>query len=372
MSAVLNFPVSYLDDEYLKQLEQESLASPNGAGPSDEPLPPALRASEIGEIAPVEWLVQDFWTAGDLGLFVGDGGAFKSSAAIHMAAAVAGGYDVFERFRARQAPVLIVSAEDPASVVLMRLAAFLEGQAWKTERVLPNVHVLATPDVNLAEGRWKHHLAEEIARVEPGLVVIDPWFEILGADENSNTEVRPAVKYLRSLTSICGSAILVVHHSGKQSPDKRILDRIRGASALPYAARMIYFFEFRDDGVYVENLKLSRGARLRPFVVGRQIESQGDNRAMWDSARLFYETKQQHIESRGELFVIQQLRLAYPNRKTTAQLRALGSVAMPKYSAQEVSAGIAACHARGIIDFEPGERGSRLWQLLRRSEDEPS
>src|SRR5690606_35568539 len=99
-----------------------------------ESLPPATRALDAPPCEPPEWIIGDVWPAGEVGLIVGDGGAFKSSAALHIAGAIAGGYQVFERFSTVRRPVLIVSAEDSASVILMRLEAFIAGHSWDRER----------------------------------------------------------------------------------------------------------------------------------------------------------------------------------------------------------------------------------------------
>jgi RecA-family ATPase len=198
----------------LKREAQAAIADP--AHPPIELPKQAIGAIDAPPQPPMSWLIRDLWPAAQIGLFVGDGGAFKSSAALHMACAIAGGYSVFERYRVeRAAPVLIVSAEDDLAVVLMRLEAFIAGHEWDRDRVMSNVHIIADGEPSLGEAVWKLHLLGEAERIRPGFIILDPWAELMGGDENSNTDARPAIKYLRRLATVSGAGVAVVHHAGK-------------------------------------------------------------------------------------------------------------------------------------------------------------
>jgi len=334
------------------------------AAPFTPRLPAAVRAIDAPAPVPVSWAIEDLWTTGDIGLIVGDGGAFKSSAALHIAGAIAGGYPVFDRFRVVRRPVLIVSAEDSQDVILMRLEAFCVGQGWDRRRVLGSVHILAGCEPTLANTAWRSHILNECARTEAGFVVLDPFAELLDGDENSNTDVRPIVKYVRAVAKQTGAGVAVVHHAGKAGPDKRLLDRIRGASALASAARVILFFEFRDDGVYVENLKLSRGERLKPFTILRKIEHEPESRVQWKSARLTYELTDRVKQTRADDFVLEQLRIVRPSRLGSRELRDRArSVAVGGVRNEELTQSLHVLLARGLIDWVPGPRNSKLWGL---------
>lgn len=288
--------------------------------PPAEPttLPRAIRAIDAPPPQPIEWLIADLWPSREFGLLVGDGGAFKSTVALHLAGAVAAGARVFNRYQTAQGPALVVSAEDSQDVVMMRLEALVRGHGWPRRQTLSEIHVLCSDDPSLGSARWRMHLSAEVERVRPAFIVLDPWAELLGGDENSNTDARPAIKFVRSLARSVGAAVAAVHHAGKAGADRRPLDRIRGASALPSAARVIWFFDYQDDGVHVECLKLSRAPRTAPFVVRRQIEHALGNRAQWLSARLEVEDAKAFTASRAEQFVIEQLQLAPNGRRTSA------------------------------------------------------
>jgi hypothetical protein len=309
---------SYLSAEYMAAVEAEPFGAPERKlalvnGDAHAPstaastMPGFVRAIELPEPKPTEWLVRDLWPSAMFGLLVGDGGAFKSSLAIHVAGAIAGGYAVFDQFPVVQRPVCILSAEDDADLVLTRLGAFITGHGWDPHVVLEHVHILACEGATLSDLRWKRHLAAEIERIQPGFIVFDPWAELLGGDENSNTDARPVIKYLRELAKSVGAALAVVHHAGKMSDGKRQLDRIRGASALPSAARVIFFCDYRPDGVAIENLKMTRAPRLDPFVIRREITTAPGNRLLWESARLTYTLAKDDAIDRTQRFVIEQI-----------------------------------------------------------------
>lgn len=268
-------------NEYRTRVERAHLTPPRPEGG----LPPARRASELPDPPPIAWLIDQVWPAGEFGLIVGDGGAFKSSVAIHMACAVAGGHRLFDEFQCLPRPALIVSAEDHRDIVLMRAKAFCAGHGWASS-TLDNLYLLAEGGPTLHDSQWAAHLADEIQRIRPGLIVLDPWAELMGGDENSNTDARPAIKYIRHIAGTVGAAVVLVHHAGKMREGGRSLDRIRGASALPSAARVVWFFDFTEDGLKVENLKHSRAPRLDPFQLQRDIRSAPGNKGEWITARV--------------------------------------------------------------------------------------
>jgi hypothetical protein len=328
-----------------------------GSG-DDRTLPPPVRALEAPPIEPVEWAIEDLWTKGEIGLLVGDGGSFKSTAAIHMAAAMAGGYPVFNRFLCERKPVMIVSAEDSLSVVMMRLEAFVAGHGWDRTKVFENVYIFALPDITLSETAWQAHLAAEAIRLEVGMIILDPLADLLAGDENSNTEVRPVVKWARVLGAATGAAVAIVHHAGKQSQDKRTLDRIRGASAIPSAARTIFFFEWQERGVLVQHLKMSRAPKLAPFVLSRRIESEPDNRTVWRRATLTFEEAPAPGAVRAATWILAQVRTS-PRQYSTSDLKknAQGS----GISGEDISRAINVLLAEDRLGWEPGKKGAKRW-----------
>lgn len=318
----------------------------------------AVRALDAIDPKPIRFAIEGIMTAGDIALLVGDGGAFKSSAAIHMAGAIAGGYSVFDQFETQQGAALIVSAEDDESVIQMRLEAFVAGHRWDRTRVLGNAHILADSGATLADERWRAHILQEVQRTGARFVVLDPLADLLTGDENSNSEMRPVIRFARALSAATGATPTFVHHAGKAGPEKRPLDRIRGASALASAARSILFFDDTDAGVRVEHLKMSRGPKLAPFILKRTIDASPEDRANWLAATLRLVTERAVTRNRAEEFVIAQV-TASPRGLTTSGLKTAAKGT--GISGEDVSGALAALQACGQIGFEPGRRNSKHW-----------
>ncbi len=327
-------------------------------------LPPAIRAIDAPEPEPITWCVEELLVAGELAVCAGDGGSYKTTAAVHMAGAVAGGYSAFNRFPVRRSPALIVSAEDSAGVLLNRLDAIVTGHGWDRELVLSNVHLLATHDAKLSDLQWQQHLLGECARLEVGYVLFDPWADLISGEENSNSEQRPVIQFCRRVATQTNAAVVVNAHAAKVKEGQRSIDRVRGASALRDAARCVLFFESRPEGIAVEHLKMSRSEKLAPFMLTREIESSPDSRAVWDSARFSFQEVSTATLSRAESFVLDQVTMS-PATLKTADLRT--AAAGSGIRGEDVSRALSTLQARGLLDYDTAPRNAKLWRPVPQS-----
>jgi hypothetical protein len=247
----------------------------------------AIRALDAPLPAPPSWRVQALLPDGDFVIVVGEDGVSKSTVVLHIAAAVAGAYPVFDSFTTTVGPVLIVSEEDDTGTILMRLEAIVAGHGWNRERVFTNVHFMALEGVNISERDWQVRLHKEVERIGAVLLILDPLAELIGGDENDNSAVRPILKWIRSL----GCSVILVHHFGKATEGRSSGDRIRGASAWRRGARVILTMEaLPGDRIRVQQLKLTKARRHPPFMLHRTIVSDVENDANWQQARLVFET----------------------------------------------------------------------------------
>lgn len=79
------------------------------------------------------------------------------------------------------------------------------------------------------DGRLEH----TIARLDIGLLIIDPWAVYYAGSENSNDETEAALDKLRELSMRYGTAILILHHLSKSNDQNREPeDMWRGAGRL--------------------------------------------------------------------------------------------------------------------------------------------
>lgn len=329
----------------------------------ETPLPFPVRAIHARDPEPVQWVVTDLFPAGDVGLIVGDGGSFKSTSALHIAAAVAGGYKAFDRFDTDRAPVLYCSAEDPESVIQTRLEAFIRGHEWDRDRVLESVYYYAMAGMSLRSVRWKLKLREIMEEIRPALVVFDPFVDLSGLeDENDNAEASKVTTFARELAREYQAAVVFVHHAAKPKDNAGASQaRIRGASAIANASRGTLFLEFTDAGVLVQQLKMSYAPRLPNFMVVRDIHSQPTNRAAWITAKLTT-AKPQEVRLNRAQEVILGLITASPRTYTSSDLKKLARG--EGVWAEEASRAIKALAALNAIHYDGGPKNAKLWYRL--------
>ena len=326
-------------------------------------LPQAVSALEAQPPELPAFAITGFLLDREIHLLVSDGGVGKTTLALAIAAAMSGGYDLFgcPTFKVN-APgsVLVLSEEDGLGVLQNRIEAIVRGHGWDGERVLSNVYLIAQEGASLDDLGWRAHILSEVKRTGARLVVLDPWAELTLAEENSNKETKPLVRFLRKITAKAGAAVLVLHHAGKPQDGKRKIDRIRGATALTAAARGIWFLESLEIGIAVECLKMSRSEKPRAFVVKRKIESDPENRTIWDTARLTYASQTDAEDQIAEQFVLDQL--TRRDTLNTTELKALAKGT--GVSGVGVSGALRDLSAIGKIGYEKGPNNSKRWHFL--------
>ena len=334
----------------------------------EEELPRAVSALEPDPPDPPSFIVNGLLLDREIHLLVSAGGEGKTTLALEIAAAVAGGNNLFEHpdfAVTAPGPVLFISEEDGLGVLQNRLVAIIKGHGWDAESVLGKVHLLAQEGASLDSATWQLHILQEIERIGTRLVVFDPLAELTLAAENSNDEMKPIVRFFRKITATTKASVLVLHHAGKAVQGKRKLDRIRGASSVNAAARAIYFLERCDIGLGVECLKLNRGEIPPKFVVKRDIESDPENPAVWTSARFTYVSQVEAEDEAAERFVLHHL-----TRRGTLNTTELKDVAKGSgVAAVDISKALKNLSAVGQIGYQKGPKNSKRWHLTPLAEE---
>src|SRR5581483_8904154 len=225
---------------------------------------------------PVRWLVNDLVPAGEPTILYGPPGVFKSGLALCAAAAIAGGYALFDlpRFKTGDgSPVLYVSEDDRLSLVTMRTEAFCRGHNWARQKVLANLHFHALDGISLGDARWQQQLLDEAAGLGAHLLVLDPLAHLIEGNENDASEMRRYTRFARRVSDETGATVLWVQHAGKAREGVTGSDRIRGSSAFHGAARAAYEIADRgDNDVGIECVKMSCAEKPVRFSVHRSIE----------------------------------------------------------------------------------------------------
>jgi RecA-family ATPase len=191
------------------------------------PVEPAWR---LAERAPeLRWLVTGLWSQEAVGIVGGEPKCCKSFLALDLAVAVAAGVPCLRRFAVPNAGrVLLYAAEDAPAIVRRRL----EGISTAAGVALADldIQVITAPTLRLDLEADRRSLAETVAKLQPRLLILDPFVRLHRIDENASGEVAPLLAYLRELQRRHGLAVLVVHHAKKGAGRARAGQALRGSS----------------------------------------------------------------------------------------------------------------------------------------------
>jgi hypothetical protein len=200
------------------------------------------------------------------GIVGGEPKCCKSFLALDLAVAVAGGVPCLRRFAVpRAGRVLLFAAEDALHIVRRRL----EGISAAAGVALANldIQVITAPTVRLDLDADRRNLAETVARLQPRLLILDPFVRLHRIDENASGEVAPLLAYLRELQRRHDVAVLVVHHAKKGGGGVRAGQALRGSSE---------FHAWGDSNLYLrrdgDDLSLSVEHRAAPSMTPITIE----------------------------------------------------------------------------------------------------
>lgn len=215
--------------------------------PEDEGAFPVLRASEIPrEAEERRWLIEHLWGASAVGIIGGNPKCCKSWLALEMAVSVTTGSSCLGRFEVIEpGPALVYLAEDSLPMVRARLASLA-----KHHRVaLPelDLHVITQRSIRLDLGRDQVRLQKTVRLFSPRLLVLDPLVRLHRLDENSASEVSGLLSYLRDLQRELEVALLLVHHTRKNtSPGMQAGQGLRGSGD---------FHAWTDSSLYLRRLR---------------------------------------------------------------------------------------------------------------------
>lgn len=185
-----------------------------------------------------QWLVEDWWTMGSHGIIAGLPKSYKSLITTDIALSIATGTPFMNKFAVNEkgiGPTLIVQVENSPALLKDRIVkmannkGLLKGAVGLDEATLSvtwpaNVPMFFYNDFGFDMTREESREAIEsiIAKEGIKLVVFDPLYLMMGAvDENSSHEIRPILSWLLGLRNNYNVAVMVVHHWGKSSSDKK-------------------------------------------------------------------------------------------------------------------------------------------------------
>jgi RecA-family ATPase len=197
-------------------------------GDGDElPVEPAYRLADRAEEQ--RWLVTGLWSEQAVGIIGGEPKCCKSFLALDLAVAVAAGVPCLRRFAVpRAGRVLLYAAEDAPHIVRRRLDGICVAAGLSLADL--DVQVITAPIVRLDLETDRRSLDQTVAKLQPRLLVLDPFVRLHRIDENASGEVAPLLAFLRELQRRHGIAVVVVHHAKKGAGRIRAGQALRGSS----------------------------------------------------------------------------------------------------------------------------------------------
>jgi RecA-family ATPase len=191
------------------------------------PVQPAWRLADRPEQQ--RWLVDALWSDEAVGIIGGEPKCGKSFLALDLAVAVAAGIPCLRRFAvSRPGRVLLYPAEDALHIVRRRLDGICAAAGISLAAL--DVQVITAPSLRLDLEADRASLDETVARLQPRLLVLDPFVRLHRIDENASGEVAPVLAFLRELQRRHAIAVVLVHHARKGASTIRAGQALRGSS----------------------------------------------------------------------------------------------------------------------------------------------
>jgi len=191
-----------------------------------------LKASDLGDVQKEpDWLIEGLWLDGGVGIIGGEPKSFKTFAALSLAIATASGKPCFGQYIVkRSGPVLLYAAEDSLAMIRKRVSGIVS--SLNLDIVDLDLHVIAEPRLLIDTQADKDRLQEAVARIQPALLVLDPFVRLHSIDENSSGEVSKVLSWLRNLQRQYSMNVAMVHHARKRAGKERPGQSLRGSSEL--------------------------------------------------------------------------------------------------------------------------------------------
>lgn len=234
------------------------------------------RASELDpRSSQPRWLVQDLWGDESVGVLGGEPKSFKSFLALELAVSVASSSPCLGRFPTLQpGPVLLFAAEDALHVVRNRLEGIASAHGVPFPHL--DVHVIIEPALRIDLGDDRQRLGNTVDRVQPRLLILDPFVRTHRVDENVVADVAPLLAFLREIQRRSHTAVLLVHHARKAS-HARPGQALRGSSEFHAWGDSNLYLRRKDDLV---TLTVEHRAAPAPMPLTLQLHTRDGSVAL--------------------------------------------------------------------------------------------
>ena len=223
------------------------------------PFQPAHSLTAVA--ASERWLIDGLWADQGVGIVGGEPKCCKSFLVLDMAVAVASKTPCLRRFSVEQpGRVLLYAAEDALHVVRARLEGICRIAGVQLCDL--DIQVITSETLRLDLAEHQAMLAATVERLQPKLLVLDPFVRLHRIDENASAEVAPLLAYLRQLQRRYGLSVVMAHHAKKGGSHLRGGQALRGSSE---------FHAWGDSNLYLRR----QGDDISLAIEHRAAASQG-------------------------------------------------------------------------------------------------
>lgn len=215
------------------------------------------------------WLVDGLVRATSLGLTVGPPKTYKSFLEQELHICVAAGVPAFGMFHVPEPRVAVyIQEESSRGAMRRRFRGLLAGHGIHPSAVRDTLFTVTNRGIELDNQDSIRRLVDEVMRIyEPSLITFDPLREVHSADENSSKEMRPILKFLKSLRDEFSVSIQLVHHNNKNPLYDNPADSIRGTTSIWGAMDGALFVGTTEHEDVMQVLpRLKEGGQVKPFL----------------------------------------------------------------------------------------------------------
>ena len=239
---------------------------------------PPLPTTHIAEIVPRPvddpWLVRSLWPASAVGLIGGPPKCAKTWLALDLALSVASNTPCLGTLTVESpGPVLLYLAEDSLQSARARVEGVCEHRRLDLRRV--DLHLITVPSLRLDQDQDKQRLAATVEKVQPRLLLLDPFVRLHRSDENDSGAISAILADLRALQRRFDVAVVLVHHARKNGRGPQGY-ALRGSGDF-YAWGDAYAYLSRRDSAFRLSLEHRSHPAADPFAL--KLVSRADGSA---------------------------------------------------------------------------------------------
>lgn len=220
-----------------------------------------LTLAQLESIPRPEYLIDGVLPANSINLWFGPSGSGKTFVAIGAAMHVAAGVE-WCGHQVKQGSVLYIAAEG-ASGLHARASSWM---GYHSAEHMPHIWFISEP-VQLLHDLELDRLLDAVEKTQPVLIVVDTFARcFVDGDENSARDAGRAINNLRKLQRVCGSCVLVIHHTGHENRRERGSSALRGAmDSMALITSVNRGLELRCEKMKEGPKYPTKGFKLHPF-----------------------------------------------------------------------------------------------------------